>query len=239
MPPLFSSVRISESDKWRIFRAPDLTLARCSLTFITFVTCVLRFQESAETSPGFSRDQDGDSLHYWLANPKTGCKLLRISERAVCSIRTPLTPWTKVHHRTENFPTSWPSRKYENSAAYELIRIARRPWRWMPRACSFTGLIRGCIPRPSRGTRRRGMPLIENERRNDAWGRTTVETGNERPASQNELIRPARSSSDMLCLVIDHRFCLKHVLRTCYTGSATSRTKGGSTVPRQDPERGV
>lgn len=209
MPPLFSSVRISESDKWRIFRAPDLTLARCSLTFITFVTCVLRFQESAETSPGFSRDQDGDSLHYWLANPKTGCKLLRISERAVCSIRTPLTPWTKVHHRTENFPTSWPSRKYENSAA------------------------------PSRGTRRRGMPLIENERRNDAWGRTTVETGNERPASQNELIRPARSSSDMLCLVIDHRFCLKHVLRTCYTGSATSRTKGGSTVPRQDPERGV
>ncbi len=48
-----------------------------------------------------------------------------------------LTPWTKVHHRIEgdNPPTSWPWPGNMTTAPrkHELIRIARRPWRWMPR----------------------------------------------------------------------------------------------------------
>ncbi|KAH9166484.1 hypothetical protein EDB89DRAFT_1910624 [Lactarius sanguifluus] len=175
MPPLFSSMRISESDKWENLQGARLWPWH-------------GFRKMRRLAPALAEVKT--ETRYAIGWPIQIQDALRTSERAVCSIRTQLTPWTEVHHRTENFPTSWPSRKYDNSAA------------------SYTWLYAQAFARHT--PQRDASPRM----RDATTPRDVLETGNERPASQNELIRPARSiaNSNMLCLVIDHRFCLKHAL---------------------------
>ncbi|KAH9041510.1 hypothetical protein EDB83DRAFT_2318249 [Lactarius deliciosus] len=106
-PPLFSSVRISESDKWENLQGARLGPGMVFITVLVFSG----FRKMRRLAPALA-----EMNRYAIGWPIQRQDALRTSERTICSIRTQLTPWTEVHHRTENFPTGWPSRKYDNNA---------------------------------------------------------------------------------------------------------------------------
>ena len=112
-------------DKWENPQGPNLA----TVTVFTKFLASRVFRRRRRLCPGFGRDQDRNSLCYWLPNLRTVFAAMNLSVR--CSIRTQ-PHWTQVHHRAEKdtiLVRLGHGQEHDRTAPrkYDLIRPARRP----------------------------------------------------------------------------------------------------------------